>query len=144
MTRLTLSLDSASADEARAFLLAYQRALTEDDKVGLPDGDIAWDQPTVKVMGLGWHITTPSISVETAAELMRDFAPVPDTTGSTSGYSDTDECLTCGVHISDPHDKSCAAPAAVAQREEDERHCLLVGNLGENADDCTTHGHVFQ
>jgi hypothetical protein len=127
MARITLSLDSATADQAREFLFAFQRALTEDDKCGLPDGGIQWEEPTVKVMGLSWTITTPPISLDHAAEMMRDFRPVTDAQlgavlpGSTSGYSDTDECLTCGAHLSEAHDPSCASPAAVAEREAIDR-----------------------
>jgi hypothetical protein len=122
MARITLNLDSATADEAREFLFAFQRSLSEDDKVGLPHGGIDWDRPTVRVAGSSWTITTPPIGLDHAAEMMRDFRPATDAQlgavlpGSTSGYSDADECLTCGAHISEPHDPTCASPAAEAQR----------------------------
>jgi hypothetical protein len=123
MARITLSLDSATADEAREFLFAFQRSLSEDDKVGLPHGGIDWDRPTVRVAGSSWTITTPPIGLDHAAELMRDFRPATDAqlgavlpegrvADVSVGYDQADECLTCGAHISDPHDPSCAASGA--------------------------------
>ena len=53
MARISMQLDSATAEEARSFLLAFQRT----ESRGLP---------TVQMMGIGWHITTPPMQLDRA------------------------------------------------------------------------------
>lgn len=64
--RITIGIDSASDEEAKAFIYAFQRsrrALMQDEA-----GDC-----TVSMMG-AFHVTTPPISEQHAAALMTDFS----------------------------------------------------------------------
>lgn len=63
--RVTLKIDSATADEARALVVAWQRSVPRDDA--------GTDAPTVTMMGIGWGITCPPIDVVRANVIMRDF-----------------------------------------------------------------------
>lgn len=60
MSRITLRLDSATADEAETFLCAFQR--TKD--FGLPSNPL--NKPTVEIIGIGWTITTPAMGRDRA------------------------------------------------------------------------------
>ena len=66
--RMTLKIDSATADEAHDFIFAYQRAMLADDK-----STNTMTQPTVQILGVGWHVTTPPLTHEQANELLADF-----------------------------------------------------------------------
>lgn len=61
MARISMHLDSATAEEARSFLLAFQ--LTRS--LGLPPNGQK-DLPTVEMMGIGWHINTPPMGLDRA------------------------------------------------------------------------------
>lgn len=64
--RVTLSIDSASADEATAFLFAFQRTRNLlSQEVG---------EPTARMAGIGWGITTPPLGRQHATLLMEDFS----------------------------------------------------------------------
>lgn len=54
--RVTIEIDSATADEARSLIVAFQR--TRD--MGLP-AQIG-TEPTIRMMGIGWGVTTPAMS----------------------------------------------------------------------------------
>lgn len=64
MTNISLHLGSANAEEARAFLVAFQQ--TRD--MGLP-AQIT-KLPTVEMMGIGWEITTPSMRPDRAVAMV--------------------------------------------------------------------------
>jgi hypothetical protein len=64
MATMTLSIGSATAEEARAFVLAFQ---TSSLAFELPRQ--VTREPTVKIMGIGWHVTTPLMSREHAAAM---------------------------------------------------------------------------
>ena len=64
MARISMHLDSATADEARGFLLAFQQTR----ELGLPaNGQM--DMPTVQIMGIGWHINTPPMRLDRACAM---------------------------------------------------------------------------
>lgn len=68
--RLTVTIDSATADEARAFVLAFQR--TRNNGHDLPRQITT--EPTVRVMGpWSWGVTTPALTAEHAHALSIEF-----------------------------------------------------------------------
>lgn len=66
--RLTIEIDSASASEAEAFMRAFQRTVKAHP---LPAN--LTPEPTVRIMGIGWGITTPAITPEHATALVAEF-----------------------------------------------------------------------
>lgn len=60
MATVSLQLGSATAEEARAFVLAFQTTR----EYGLPKQITT--EPTVQIMGVGWHVQTPSMSLARA------------------------------------------------------------------------------
>ena len=64
MARITLKIDSATADEARAFVLAFQSTRRNHE---LPRQ--LNTEPTVEIVGVGWHVTTPALTAEHAAAM---------------------------------------------------------------------------
>jgi hypothetical protein len=65
MARISIHLDSATAEEAAAFLAAFQRT----SEMGLPANPV--DLPTVKLVGIGWHINTPAMRPDRAMAMNR-------------------------------------------------------------------------
>lgn len=65
--RISLTLDSANADEAKRFIFAFQRTRA----LGLPASLVT--EPTVRMMGVGWGITTPPVTAERATAIMCDL-----------------------------------------------------------------------
>lgn len=63
--RVSLTIDSATGDEAKAFIFAFQRARS------VLDSDVG--DCTVRMAGVGFGVTTPPVSEQVAAEVMRDF-----------------------------------------------------------------------
>jgi hypothetical protein len=63
--RITLSIDSATADQAREFVLAFQ--ITRP--YGLPAQGTT--VPTVTMMGIGWGVTTPAMEMDRGVAMMR-------------------------------------------------------------------------
>lgn len=64
--RVRLEIDSATDDEAKAFVFAFQRsrhALMEDNT----------KEPSVRMAGTGWGVTTAPLSPPHAAAMMEDF-----------------------------------------------------------------------
>ena len=66
MPRITIELDSATADQARELVLSFQR--TRD--VGEPL--VGQTEPTIRMMGIGWGITLPPMCGERAAAIVAD------------------------------------------------------------------------
>lgn len=66
--RITVEIDSASASEAEAFMRAFQRTARQHE---LPSN--LTTEPTVRIAGIGWGITTPAITPEHVAALVAEF-----------------------------------------------------------------------
>ena len=67
MARVTLKIDSATAEEARAFVLAFQ---TTRNNHALPPQ--LTRTPIVEIVGEGWHVTTPALTPGHAADMAAD------------------------------------------------------------------------
>ena len=63
--RVTLSIDSASDEEAKAFVYSFQRA-----RINLMEDGVA--DCTVRMMG-AWNVTTPPITPNHARVMAEDF-----------------------------------------------------------------------
>jgi hypothetical protein len=61
---ISMRLGGATAEEARDFLVAYQRTRA----YGLPHNGAA-DKPTVEMLGIGWTITTPPMTPDRAGAM---------------------------------------------------------------------------
>lgn len=66
--RVTIEIDSASASEAEAFVFAFQRTRKTH-----PLPHVLNTEPTVRIMGIGWGVTTPPITPEHASALVAEF-----------------------------------------------------------------------
>ena len=66
--RMSIKLDSATASEARDFIVAYQVTRDKTLAVGLHK------KPTVDIMGDGFGVETPPIEPERAVQVMAEFA----------------------------------------------------------------------
>ena len=64
MTTMRLEIGSATADQAREFIIAFQRTRA----IGLPSEHEV--DLSVRIAGIGWHVGTPNMSPERAAEMM--------------------------------------------------------------------------
>lgn len=65
--RVRLEIDSATDEEAKAFVFAFQRtrhALMEDSA----------KEPCVRLAGVGWGVTTAPLAPHHAALMMEDFS----------------------------------------------------------------------
>ena len=71
-TTYRLEIGSATAEEARAFLVAYQRSRPAEVLPALDERPEAW------IVGVGWHVGTPSMSPERAAAMMAILAAGED------------------------------------------------------------------
>lgn len=60
--RLTLTIDSATAKEARDVIVAFQR--TRDIGPPLTPETTLIHEPTVRMMGIGWGVTLPPLCAE--------------------------------------------------------------------------------
>lgn len=68
--RVTIGIDSASADEARDFLVAFQATR------GMPGEPVVLEErPTAQIMGACWTITTPAISPRRATAMAEVLWP---------------------------------------------------------------------
>jgi hypothetical protein len=76
VTTVRIEIGSATADEAHAFVAAYQRTRKRGE---LPAHREA---PTVRIAGpWSWHVTTPNISPERAAAMVAILWPPVRSTG---------------------------------------------------------------
>ncbi len=66
--RMTLSIDSATADEAKDLIFAWQRTR----HFGKPASPT--DDPTVRMAGIGWGVTLPPCDHDRAQAIMADFS----------------------------------------------------------------------
>lgn len=71
--RITLTIDSATPDEASAFVRALQRTDDFARPVTLTNGDC-----TVSIIGIGWTVTTPPLYVSHAMALLDDFVRITE------------------------------------------------------------------
>jgi hypothetical protein len=62
--RVTITIDSATAEEARALVVAFQRTR----EMGLPK--LLSELPTVQIMGMGWGVETPPMYLDRAVQVV--------------------------------------------------------------------------
>ena len=70
--RMTLSIDSATSDEAKDFIFAWQRTRHFGNPASLSE------EPTVRMAGIGWGVTLPPCRRDRAEAIMADFREARD------------------------------------------------------------------